>query len=284
MGKSTLLNDLIGQKLSIVSDKPQTTRNNIRMIRTTEHSQMVFIDTPGFHKPKSKLGSFMVSSASEGIKEVDLVLFVVEEDEKIGRGDQMILDKLEHAGVPVILVINKIDKVPKEALLAKIALYSKFDFINEIIPISALNGENVDSLISAMESYLPNGPMYFPEDMLTDRAERFVVSEIIREKALRYLDQEVPHGIAVEIMKMSEREDSSLMDIEANIYCERKTHKAIIIGKNGAMLKRIGSSARRDIESMLDIHVNLSLWVKVREDWRDKPFDLHELGYDEKEM
>lgn len=284
VGKSTLLNALVGQKLSIVSDKPQTTRNNIRLIRTTDSSQMVFIDTPGFHKPKSKLSSFMLESAGSSVKDVDLVLFLVEEDIKIGRGDSMLIEKLKDVDVPVILVINKIDKVPKEELLAKIALYQKYDFIDEIVPVSALKDENIDSLVEVIEQYLPEGPMFFPEDMITDRAERFVVSEIVREKALRYLQMEIPHGIAVEVMAMKEREDGSIIDIDINIYCEKKSHKGIIIGKGGEMLKRIGTSARRDIESMLDSKVNLNLWVKVRESWRDKAFDLKELGYSEIEQ
>jgi len=281
VGKSTLLNALVGQKLSIVSDKPQTTRNNIRLIRTTEDSQMVFIDTPGFHKPKSKLSAFMLESAGSSVKDVDLVLFLVEEDTKIGRGDSMLIEKLKDVDVPVILVINKIDKVPKEELLAKIALYQGYDFIDEIVPVSALKNENIDTLVKVIEEYLPEGPMFFPEDMITDRAERFVVSEIVREKALRYLQMEIPHGIAVEVMAMKEREDGSLIDIDINIYCEKKSHKGIIIGKGGEMLKRIGTAARRDIEGMLDTKVNLNLWVKVRDSWRDKAFDLKELGYSE---
>jgi GTP-binding protein Era len=279
VGKSTLLNALIGQKVSIVSDKPQTTRNNIRLIRTTETSQMVFIDTPGFHKPKNKLGNFMVDSAGSAVKDVDLILFLVEEDDRIGKGDQMILDRLAHVNIPIILVINKIDKIPREALLKKIALYQPYDFINELIPISAKTGESIDVLIDVMESYLPIGPMFFPEDMVTDRAERFLVQEIVREKLLQSLQQEVPHGIAVEAMQMKEREDGSLMDIDVNIYCERKSHKGIVIGKNGEMLKKIGIRARRDIEAMLGTKVNLKLWVKVRSDWRDSGFDLKDLGY-----
>ena len=279
VGKSTLLNALIGQKVSIVSDKPQTTRNNIRLIRTTETSQMVFIDTPGFHKPKTKLGTFMVDAAGASVRDVDLVLLLVEEEAFIGKGDRMVLDKLASSGVPVILVINKIDKVPKEELLKKIELFKEFPFLNEIIPISALKSENVDTLVASIESYLPEGPMFFPDDMVTDRAERFLVQELIREKILRFLEQEVPHGVAVEVMSMKERPNGTLTDIDVNIYCERKSHKGILIGKNGEMLKKIGTAARRDIEDMLDAKVNLSLWVKVRDDWRDRPYDLNDLGY-----
>ena len=283
VGKSTLLNALLGQKISIVSEKPQTTRNNIRLIRTTESSQMIFIDTPGFHKPKSKLSTFMLDSATSSVKDVDLVLFLVEEDNAIGKGDQMLLDKLAGCNVPVILVINKIDRIPKEQLLAKIALYQKYDFIKEIVPISAVKNENTDTLVEIIEKYLPDGVQYFPEDMLTDRAERFVIQEIIREKLLHYLRDEVPHATAVEVSQMKENETRHFVNIEATIYCERKSHKGIIIGKNGSMLKRIGIASRKDIEEMLDAKVNLSLWVKVREGWREKDFDLKDLGYTEKE-
>lgn len=279
VGKSTLLNALIGQKVSIVSDKPQTTRNNIRLIRTTRQSQMIFIDTPGFHKPKSRLGSFMVDSANSAVKDVDLILFLVEEDVFIGRGDALIIEKLKNTRSPVILVINKIDKIAKEELLKKMALYKQYAFITEIVPVSALKGDNIGVLIETMEKYLPYGPMYFPEDMVTDKAERFIVQEIVREKILNLLMQEVPHGVAVEVTLMKQRPSGTIMDIEVNIYCERKSHKGILIGKNGEMLKKIGTRSRLDIEAMLDAKVNLSLWVKVRDDWRDKSFDLKELGY-----
>ena len=207
------------------------------------------------------------------------MLLLVEEEAFIGKGDRMVLDKLASSGVPVILVINKIDKVPKEELLKKIELFKEFPFLNEIIPISALKSENVDTLVASIESYLPEGPMFFPDDMVTDRAERFLVQELIREKILRFLEQEVPHGVAVEVMSMKERPNGTLTDIDVNIYCERKSHKGILIGKNGEMLKKIGTAARRDIEDMLDAKVNLSLWVKVRDDWRDRPYDLNDLGY-----
>ena len=283
-GKSTLLNAIIGQKLSIVSDRPQTTRNNIRLIHTTDRYQMIFIDTPGFHKPKSRLSSFMVQSASSSVNNVDLVLFVVEEDIQIGRGDRLLLDKLADVKVPVILAVNKIDKTAREEILQKIAMYSEFSFIKEIVPVSALKSENTDTLISVIEKYLPEGPMYFPEDMVTDRAEKFFAGEIVREKALRILKQEIPHGIAVEVMKMSERisaQNEEIMDTEAVIYCEKKSHKSIIIGKNGSMLKKIGTMSRINMEEMLGIKVNLSLWVKVRDEWRDKAYDLKDLGYTE---
>ncbi len=283
VGKSTLLNALIGQKIAIVSDKPQTTRNSIRLIRTTQTSQMIFIDTPGFHKPKNNLSDFMVKTASSSVAQVDLILFVVEEDVNIGRGDAFLIEKLKSCNVPVILVINKIDKIPKQNLLEKIRLYSEYDFIKEIVPVSALKNDNIDTLVNVMEKYLPCGPMYFPEDMVTDKAERFIVCEIIREKLLRYLKDEIPHGTAVEIDAMKDRSGGLITDIEATVYCLRKSHKSIIIGKNGQMLKRIGTSARRDIEAMLDTKVNLSLWVKVREDWTDNLMALKELGYTEDE-
>ena len=284
VGKSTLLNAIIGQKLSIVSDKPQTTRNNIRLIHTTDEYQMIFIDTPGFHKPKSKLSSFMVQSASSSVNEVDLVILIVEEDEKIGKGDKLLLDKLAGIDIPVILVINKVDKIVREEVLKKIAMFSEYSFIKDIVPLSALKSENIDTLLNVIEKYMPEGPMYFPDDVVTDRAEKFFVGEIVREKALRILKQEIPHGIAVEVSKMTERKSADgrdIMDIDVTIYCERKTHKAIIIGKNGIMLKRIGTMSRVNMEEMLDIKVNLKIWVKVRDEWRDKAYDLRDLGYTE---
>lgn len=283
VGKSTLLNTLIGQKISIISNRPQTTRNNIRCIRTTDTSQMVFIDTPGFHKPKSKLSDYMVEVAGESFKEVDLILFLVEEDLNIGKGDEFLLEKLKNEKTPVILVINKIDKIKKEDILVKIKLYEKYDFIKDIVPISAFKGENIDTLVEIIEKYLPYGPMYFPEDMITDRSERFVVSELIREKLLRSLKEEIPHGTAVEVMKMKKREDKEIYDIEANIYTERENHKRIIIGKGGNMLKKIGMESRKEIEHMLECKVNLKLWVKVKDEWRDKPNILNSLGYNKKD-
>ena len=283
VGKSTLLNTLIGQKISIISNRPQTTRNNIRCIRTTNTSQMVFIDTPGFHKPKSKLSDYMVEVAGESFKEVDLILFLVEEDLNIGKGDEFLLKKLKNEKTPVVLVINKIDKIKKEDILVKIKLYEKYDFIKDIVPISAFKGENIDTLVTIIEKYLPYGPMYFPEDMVTDRSERFVVSELIREKILRSLKEEIPHGTAVEVMQMKKRNDKEIYDIEANIYTERENHKRIIIGKGGNMLKKIGSESRKEIEQMLDCKVNLKLWVKVKDEWRDKPNILNSLGYNKKD-
>lgn len=281
VGKSTLLNALVGQKISIVSDKPQTTRNVIRLIRTTETSQMVFVDAPGFHRPKSKLGEYMSDAAKRVIGDVDVVLFVVEEDIAVGPGDTMIADTLRECGKPVILVINKIDKIPKEQILKKMALYKDMTFISEIVPVSAQKQDNIDTLAAVIEKYLPEGPMYFAEDMLTDRAVRFVAAEIIREKLLRCLNDEIPHGTAVEINSMKERDNSDITDISADIICENKRHKAIIIGKDGAMMKKVASAARYELEQLLEGRVNLEVWVKVREDWRDKPALLKELGYEE---
>ena len=281
VGKSTLLNALVGQKISIVSDKPQTTRNIIRLIRTTETSQMAFLDAPGFHKPKNKLGNFMTESADNSLNDVDVILFLVEDDFAIGPGDRRILDRLKEVETPVILVINKIDRGPREEVLKKIEMYAKYDFINEIVPVSAAKNINLDTLVDVIEKYLPEGPEFFPEDMVTDRTERFMVSEIIREKLLRSLSDEIPHGIAVEVTKMKER--GNILDVEANIFCEKKSHKAIIIGKNGETLKRIATRARLDIEELTEMKVNLSVWVKIRDDWRDNSPDLKELGYTQEE-
>ncbi len=277
VGKSTLLNALVGQKLSIVSDKPQTTRNIIRLVRTSERSQMVFLDAPGFHKPKNKLGTFMTDVADSSLNDVDVVLFLVEEDISIGPGDRRILERLKNAQTPVILVINKIDKVKREEILKKIEMYSQYEWIDEIVPVSAYKGINIDTLVEVIEKYLPVGPRFFPDDVVTDRTEKFFTAEILREKILRLLNDEIPHGIAVEITKMSER--GNILDVDAEIYCEKKSHKAIIIGKNGEMLKRIATKARLDIEELTDMKVNLNVWVKVKSDWRERDYDLKEFGY-----
>jgi GTP-binding protein Era len=279
VGKSTLLNNILGEKMVIISPKPQTTRNVIRCVHTTDTSQMIFLDTPGIHKPKNKLGNMMVDGATSAMKDVDLVLFLIDDMKLPGPGDRFILDVIKDVDIPKILVINKIDTVKKEQILEKIAMMKEYDFFEEIIPISASTGENVDRLVETMEKYLPEGPMYFPEDTITEQPEKVIVAEMIREKALICLDEEIPHGIAVEIMSMKERKKSDLMDIEATIYTEKKSHKGIIIGKGGAMLKKIGTMARRDIENLLGIRINLQLWVKVKQDWRDKDFDLRSFGY-----
>lgn len=284
VGKSTLMNCIIGEKIAIMSGKPQTTRNQIQSILTTKDYQIIFIDTPGIHKPKSKLGSYMVKSAETTFANVDVILYLIEPFEKIKDSDMAILEKLRGTKTPVFLIINKIDTVNKPELLKVIDAYSKkFDFA-EIIPVSALNGSNKDTLLDNVSSYLPEGPKYFPEDMITDQPERQLVAELIREKGLKLLQEEIPHGIAVEITSMKQREKSDMVDIEATIYCERESHKGIIIGKQGTMLKKIGSNARYDIERLLGNPVNLQLWVKVKKDWRDSDFLLKNFGYDAKQI
>lgn len=279
VGKSTLLNQIMGEKLVIISNKPQTTRNTIRCIYTQEGFQMVFIDTPGIHKPKNKLGEYMVNAAKQTLNEVDIILFLVDESMSIGSGDQYILEILKEVKTPVILIINKMDLLTKDELLEKIALYKDIKGIADIIPISAKNTENVDELIKLISNKLPEGPQYFPEDMVIDQPERMIVAELVREKALQLLQQEVPHGIATDVISMKERVEKNLLDIEVNIYCEKSSHKGIIIGKKGMMLKEIGKRSRRDIENLLGTKVNLQLWVKVKSDWRNKQRQLKDLGY-----
>lgn len=279
VGKSTLLNQIMGEKLVIISNKPQTTRNTIRLIYTQSDFQMVFIDTPGIHKPKNKLGEYMVESAKQTLNEVDIILFLVDESMYIGPGDQYILDALKDIKTPVILVINKMDLLTKEVLLEKIALYQNIKVVEDIVPISAKNSDNMQELLKTITSKLPEGPQYFPDDMVIDQPERMIVAELVREKALELLNQEVPHGIATEVISMKERKKQNLIDIDVNIYCEKNSHKGIIIGKQGKMLKEIGKRARRDIEKLLAAKVNLQLWVKVRSDWRDKSRELKDLGY-----
>ena len=279
VGKSTLMNRLIGQKIAITSSKPQTTRNRIQTVYTDERGQIIFLDTPGIHKSKNKLGKFMVETAESTFTDADLILWLVEPTNYIGAGEQYILEKLKACGTPVILVINKIDTVKKEELLTFIATYSKEMDFAEIVPVSALKGENTGHLTDVLFGYLEEGPMYFDEDTVTDQPERQIAAEMIREKALRNLSDEVPHGIAVTIEKMHERPGGKLIDIEATIICERDSHKGIIIGKQGAMLKRIGQDARKEIEMMVGCKVNLQLWVKVKRDWRDSDVMLKNYGY-----
>lgn len=278
VGKSTLLNEIMGEKLSIVSNKPQTTRNNIQTILTGEDYQIVFVDTPGIHKPKHKLGEYMVNSAKDSIKEVDLVLFLINPDEEIGRGDKFIIETLKNQKAPVFLVVNKIDEFTQDRVAQTLQMYSQEMDFKEIIPISALKGKNVDKLISLMVDAMPEGPKYYPDDMITDVQERFVVSEIIREKALRTLREEIPHGIAVDIIQMKQS-PSGTWHIEVDMLCEKDSHKGIIIGKNGQCLKKIGETARYEIERFLHEKVNLKIWVKVRKEWRDNQNLLKELGY-----
>lgn len=278
VGKSTLMNYIMGEKLSIVSNKPQTTRNNIQTILTTDDYQMIFVDTPGIHKPKHKLGEYMVNSAKDSTNDVDLILFLTNPGEEIGRGDKFILESLKSKKAPVFLVLNKIDEFTQDVVAKSLADFSKeFDF-DEIIPISAMKGKNVDKLLELMVEKLPEGPKYYPEDMITDVQERFVVSEIVREKALRTLRDEVPHGIAVDVIQMKQKENGTY-HIEVDLICEKDSHKGIIIGKNGQCLKKIGETSRYELERFLRSKVNIKIWVKVRKEWRDNQVLLKELGY-----
>jgi GTPase len=282
VGKSTLMNRMIGQKIAITSNKPQTTRNRIQTVYTSEEGQIVFLDTPGIHKAKNKLGNYMVTVAEHTIRDVDVVLWIVEPTTYIGAGEQHIIEVLKKCKTPVILVINKVDTVKKEEVLLFIDAYRKEMDFEEIVPVSALKGDNVQVLLSCIMKYLPYGPAFYDEDTITDQPERQIVAELIREKALRCLEDEIPHGIAVSIERMKERKN--LIDIEATIICERDSHKGIIIGKSGSMLKRIGSRAREDIEKLLECKVNLQLWVKVKKDWRDSDFLLKNFGYRQNEI
>lgn len=283
VGKSTLLNNVIGQKIAIMSDKPQTTRNKIQGVYTDNDAQIIFIDTPGIHKPKHKLGDFMMKVAYQTLREVDIVLFVVDAKEGFGKGDQYIIDQLENVKTPVFLVINKIDQIHPDDLFETIDLYrTKYDF-KEIIPISALQGNNVNTLKEQIIGYLEEGPQYYPADQVTDHPERFVVAELIREKALHLTREEIPHSIAVAIEQMKPRENGNTVYIGATIVVERSSQKGIIIGKQGSMLKEIGKRARTDIEALLGTKVFLELWVKVQKDWRNKATYLRDFGFREDE-
>ncbi|HZX46660.1 MAG TPA: GTPase Era [Clostridia bacterium] len=279
VGKSTLLNAMVGEKISIISSKPQTTRNSIRATYTTDHFQLAFLDTPGIHRPRNKLGEYMLASAKAALKEVDVIVYVVEAGAGIGKGDTFILDMLEGISTPVILAVNKTDLVDRGRVDALVEAFRAEREFSDIIPISAARGDNLNILRGAIVEKLPEGPKLFPDDMVTDQPERFVVSEIIREKALELLDQEVPHGIAVEVELIEEAEKPGLLNIRANIYCEKESHKRIIIGKGGSMLKKIGTLARGDIEGLLGCRVFLELWVKVKKDWRNTAGSLSAFGY-----
>ena len=282
VGKSTLMNRLIGQKIAITSNKPQTTRNRIQTVLTTEEGQIVFVDTPGIHKAKNKLGEYMVNIAERSLNEVDVVLWLVEPSTFIGAGERHIIDQLKKVKTPVILVINKVDMVKKEDLLPAIDLYRKeYDFA-EIVPVSARSGDNTDELVKVILNYLPYGPQFYDEETVTDQPERQIVAELIREKALHSLNEEIPHGIAVAIDRM--KMERKVMHIDATIICERDSHKGIIIGKQGAMLKKIGSTARYESERLLDCKVNLKLWVKVQKNWRDSDYLMKNFGYREDEL
>ena len=278
VGKSTLTNALVGEKIAIVSSKPQTTRNRIMGIVTHGDTQYILLDTPGFIKPRNRLGDYMVGVVRESVTDVDCVLFLAEPVPEIGPGEQALLEKLKESGVPVLLVINKIDTVEKEKILAVIAAYSQaFDF-DAVIPVSAKDGDGLDILLTEMKKYASEGPHLFPDDSITDQPERQICAELVREKILRSLDKEVPHGTAVEIGKFSERENG-IIDIEATIFCEKPSHKGILIGKNGSMLKKIGAEARADMEAFLGTKVYLQTWVKVKENWRDSEVLLRNFGY-----
>ncbi len=280
VGKSTLLNRLTGEKIAITSDKPQTTRNTIKAIVTGEQSQVVFIDTPGIHKPRTKLGEYMVNVAQGTLNEVDLVLFMVDATEGMpGAGDRYIIEQLKNVRTPVILIINKIDLVKKELLLPLISSYKDLMDFAAIIPISALDGSGTEDVMKEITDKLPEGPKYFPEDMITDQPEKNIVAELIREKILMLVKDEIPHGVGVEVVTFKERENKNIIDIQANIYCEKKSHKSILIGKEGRMLKEIGTLARQDIERLLGSKVFLELWVKVKPDWRNDVSVLRMLGY-----
>ena len=284
VGKSTLMNHLIGQKIAITSNKPQTTRNRIQTVYTDmERGQIVFVDTPGIHHAKNKLGEYMVKVAKTSMKDVDVILWLVEPDTSIGSGDQEIAKQLSGVDIPIMLVINKVDTVPRERILEVINTYKELLDFAEIVPLSALRGQNCDELVDCIFKYLPEGPMFYDEDTVTDQPERQIVAEIIREKSLHALNEEVPHGIAVSIDQMKKRKGKRLYDIDATIICERDSHKGIIIGKQGAMLKKIGSNARFEMEKLLDAKVNLKLWVKVKKDWRDSDFLIQNFGYREDE-
>ena len=284
VGKSTLMNHLIGQKIAITSNKPQTTRNRIQTVYTDmERGQIIFLDTPGIHQAKNKLGEYMVNVAEKTLSEVDLILYLVEPNTFVGTGEQHIIKQLEKTKTPVILIINKADTLDQEKMFQAIDTYRKLYDFAEIIPTSALRGNNLDDVIDSIFKYLPYGPQFYDEDTITDQPERAICAEIIREKALHALKDEIPHGIAVAIDQMKDRPNGKIIDIDATIVCEKDSHKGIIIGKQGAMLKKIGTNARYEMERLLDANVNLKLWVKVKKDWRDSDFLIKNFGYREED-
>ncbi|MFU8647382.1 GTPase Era [Lysinibacillus sp. RSDA_15] len=280
VGKSTFLNRVIGQKIAIMSDKPQTTRNKVQGVLTTTDSQMIFIDTPGIHKPKHKLGDFMLKVAKNTLREVDVIMFMVNAEQKLGKGDEFILEMLAGNSTPVFLVINKIDQIHPDELLGIIESYKEHYEFAEIIPISALQGNNVESLLDTLPKYLPEGPQYYPADQVTDHPERFIISELIREKVLHLTREEIPHSIAVVIDKIRrDEENNDKIHVAATIMVERDSQKGIVIGKRGALLKEVGTRARKDIEMLLGSKVYLELWVKVQKDWRNKSTHLRDFGF-----
>lgn len=279
VGKSTLLNQIIGEKISIISDKPQTTRNKIQLVYTDQDYQIIFIDTPGVQMPKNNLGEYMLKVSRSTLEEVDIIAFMVDESEKTGKLDSYILDQLKEVSTPIVLIINKIDKLSQDEIDKLIKKFKAMNMFEHVIPISALNNNNINILVDVFKDMIPEGPQYFPEDMITDQPERFIISELIREKALINLEEEIPHGIVVEIEKVSQREGKDILDVFATIHCEKKSHKGIIIGKNGRMLKKIGQSAREDIEKLMGSKINLQLWVKINQNWRDKENKIKYFGY-----
>ena len=279
VGKSTLLNRIIGEKISIISDKPQTTRNKIQLVYTEEDSQIVFLDTPGIQMPKNKLGEYMLKISKSTLEEVDVVTFMVDDSLKIGSMDSMIIEDIKKISTPIVLLINKIDQLNQGEILELIDKYNNMDLFKEIIPISAMDGTNVDKYIEVLKKMIPEGPQYFPDDMITDQPERFVIAEMIREKALINLEEEIPHGIYVSVEAVKQRKNKDIIDVVANIYCEKESHKGIVIGKGGLMLKEIGQTARVDIESLLGSKINLQLWVKVEKNWREKENKVKYFGY-----
>ena len=283
VGKSTLMNHLIGQKIAITSNKAQTTRNRIQTVYTCEQGQIIFLDTPGINQAKNKLGEYMLSAVDTALSEMDVVLWLVEPTTYIGRGEQAIIERLKKVHTPVLLIINKIDTVEKEAVEQAVKTYQEAYAFDAIIPVSALRNRNTEEVLHKILKYLPEGPQYYDEDTITDQPERQIMAEIIREKALRCLEHEIPHGIAVVIERMKDRPDGNIVDIDATIICERDSHKGIIIRKQGVMLKKIGTQARVDMEKLLDTKVNLKLWVKVKKDWRDSEYLLKNFGYDQRE-
>lgn len=283
VGKSTFLNRVIGQKIAIMSDKPQTTRNKVQGVLTTDDAQFIFIDTPGIHKPKHKLGDFMMKVAQNTLKEVDAIIFMVNAEEGFGKGEEFILEKFQTVNTPIILVINKIDLIHPDQLLPIMDSYKeKYDF-SDIVPISALEGNNVDNLLKQIKNYLPEGPQYYPADQVTDHPERFIISELIREKALHLTREEIPHSLAVLIDKIERQGDKDIIHVMATIIVERDSQKGIVIGKQGKMLKEVGKRARVDIENLLGTKVYLELWVKVQKDWRNKMSQLRDFGFREDE-
>lgn len=279
VGKSTLLNRILGEKLTIISDKPQTTRNKIQLIYTDENMQAIFLDTPGIQTPKNKLGDYMLKVSMSTLNEVDVITYIVDTTEEIGKLDSEIIGKLKLVNTKIILLINKIDKISSDKINELVEMYSKVGIFEEIIQISALNGDNVEGYLTSLKNNLPEGPMYYDKDSVTDQPIRQIVQELIREKALINLSDELPHGIAITIEKFKERQDKNLIDIDATIIVEKKSHKGMVIGKKGSMIKKIGTDARIDIEQLLDAKVNLKLWVKIDEEWRNKDSRLRYLGY-----